>query len=171
MIRLRIADCGLRIWDHPGRAKLFNRQPSGANRSAATAPQGAGRRTESIRNRSGPRHEPHGPKTPHGSPIRNPRFLGGRRRSSRCPGWREKSPPCDEPGFLAAQVFAVAAETGWPEERILHMPLARPAQYQHCLLRRNGVRTIWCRADGAGLTLREQLEALRGRWIPADQPL
>jgi hypothetical protein len=38
-------------------------------------------------------------------------------------------------------VFAVAAETGWPEERILFMPLARLAQYQHCLLRRNGVRT------------------------------
>lgn len=32
--------------------------------------------------------------------------------------------PCDEPGFLAAQVFAVATETGWPEERILFMTLA-----------------------------------------------
>ena len=29
---------------------------------------------------------------------------------------------CDEPGYLAAQVFAIAAETGWPEERILFMP-------------------------------------------------
>ena len=29
------------------------------------------------------------------------------------------------------------------EEKILHMPLARLAQYQHCLLRRNGVRTGW----------------------------
>ena len=56
---------------------------------------------------------------------------------------RKKAPPCDEPGFLAAQVFAIAAETGWPEERILFMPLARLAQYQHCLLRRNGVRTHW----------------------------
>jgi hypothetical protein len=40
-------------------------------------------------------------------------------------------------------VFAIAAETGWPEERILFMPLARLAQYQHCLLLRNGVRTEW----------------------------
>jgi len=62
-------------------------------------------------------------------------------------------------------VFALAAETGWPEERILHMPLARLAQYQHCLLRRNGVRTIWSRSDGAELTLREQLEVLRDRWL------
>jgi hypothetical protein len=60
------------------------------------------------------------------------------------------SPPCDEPGFLAAQVFAVAAETGWPEERIIFMPLARLAQYQHCLLRRNGVRTHWSNSSGRG---------------------
>jgi len=61
-------------------------------------------------------------------------------------------------------VFAVAAETGWPESRILHMPLARLTQYQHCLLRRNGVRTHW-RSTGAGQsTLREQLEALRLKW-------
>ena len=49
--------------------------------------------------------------------------------------------PCDEPGHLASQVFAIAAETGWPEDKILFLPLARLAQYQHCLLRRNGVRT------------------------------
>jgi len=61
-------------------------------------------------------------------------------------------------------VFAVAAETGWPEERILFMPLARLAQYQHCLLRRNGVRTHWS-ASGEGVTnLREQLQALRKQW-------
>jgi hypothetical protein len=55
-------------------------------------------------------------------------------------------------------VFAIAAETGWPEERILFMPLARLAQYQHCLLRRNGVRTGWSsvREDNAKLAL-EQL--------------
>ena len=57
--------------------------------------------------------------------------------------WRKKAPPCDESGFLAAQVFAVAAETGWPEDRILFMPLARLTHYQQCLLRRNGVRTHW----------------------------
>jgi hypothetical protein len=61
-------------------------------------------------------------------------------------------------------VFAIAAETGWPEERILFMPLARLAQYQHCLLRRNGVRTCWSSAGTEQTTLREQLEALRGRW-------
>jgi hypothetical protein len=52
----------------------------------------------------------------------------------------EKSPACDEPG-LAVHVFAVAAEAGWPKERILFMPQARLAQYQQCLSRRNAVRT------------------------------
>jgi hypothetical protein len=89
---------------------------------------------------------------------------GGGTGGARAGTGRKKAPPCDEPGFLAAQVFALAAETGWPEERILHMPLARLAQFQHCLLRRNGVRTHWSRSDCAGLTLREQMEALRGRW-------
>jgi hypothetical protein len=72
--------------------------------------------------------------------------------------------PRDEPGFLAAQVFALAAETGWPEERILHMPPARLAQYQHCLLRRNGTRTHWSRSGEGGIGLRKQLEALRAKW-------
>jgi hypothetical protein len=66
-------------------------------------------------------------------------------------------------------VFAVAAETGWHEERILFMPLARLAQYQHCLLRRNGVRTNWSRACVEQKLLREQLETLRGRWTGVDQ--
>jgi hypothetical protein len=61
-------------------------------------------------------------------------------------------------------VFAVAAETGWPEERILHMSLARLAQYQHCLLRRNGVRTHWSATIEGGTSLRDQLEALRLKW-------
>jgi hypothetical protein len=61
-------------------------------------------------------------------------------------------------------VFAVAAETGWPEERILFMPLARLAQYQHCLLRRNGVRTTWSQSNIGTPSLREELESLRGRW-------
>lgn len=65
-------------------------------------------------------------------------------------------------------MFAVAAETGWPEERILFMPLARLAQYQHCLLRRNGVRTNWSQSETGMPTLREQLEALRGRWNGED---
>jgi hypothetical protein len=66
-------------------------------------------------------------------------------------------------------VFAIAAETGWPEERILFMPLARLAQYQHCLLRRNGVRTSWISAETEQTTLRDQLEALRERWTAEDQ--
>jgi hypothetical protein len=61
-------------------------------------------------------------------------------------------------------VFAIAAETGWPEERILFMPLARLFQYQHCLLRRNGVRANWSSTGEVQISLREQLEALRVRW-------
>jgi hypothetical protein len=62
-------------------------------------------------------------------------------------------------------VFAVAAETGWPEERILFMPLARLAQYQHCLLRRNGVRVRLCNAGTGQFSLRDQLDTLRGQWL------
>ena len=61
-------------------------------------------------------------------------------------------------------MFAVAAETGWPEERILLMPLARLFQYQHCLLRRNGVRANWSSTGESQTSLREQLEALREKW-------
>ncbi len=61
-------------------------------------------------------------------------------------------------------MFAIAAETGWPEERILLMPLARLFQYQHCLLRRNGVRAHWSSTGESQTSLREQLEALRVRW-------
>ena len=61
-------------------------------------------------------------------------------------------------------MFAVAAETGWPEERIIFMPLARLAQYQHCLLRRNGVRTHWSITGTGQGTIRDQLEALRIQW-------
>ena len=65
-------------------------------------------------------------------------------------------------------MFAVAAETGWSEERIMFMPLARLAQYQHCLLRRNGVRTNWSASGSEHGTLREQLKALRVRWESAE---
>ncbi|MCX6880439.1 MAG: hypothetical protein NTW21_42535 [Verrucomicrobia bacterium] len=65
-------------------------------------------------------------------------------------------------------MFAVAAETGWPEERILFMPLARLAQYQHCLLRRNGVRTHWSSSRESQTSLRDQLEALRANWGAAE---
>jgi hypothetical protein len=49
------------------------------------------------------------------------------------------------------------------------MPLARLAQYQHCLLRRNGVRTNWISAETEQTTLRDQMEALRERWTAEDQ--
>jgi hypothetical protein len=61
-------------------------------------------------------------------------------------------------------VFAIAAETGWPEERILFMPLARLAQYQHCLLRRNGVRTGWCKSCNGDSDLGMVLRELREAW-------
>ena len=61
--------------------------------------------------------------------------------------------------------FAFAAETGWSEEQILHMPLARLAQYQHCLLRRNGIRTAWSGAAAETTTLQQQIEALRLQWL------
>jgi hypothetical protein len=65
-------------------------------------------------------------------------------------------------------VFAVAAETSWPEERILFMPLARLAQYQHCLLRRNGVRTSWA-ANSPTSGLARRLEEIRQSWNAAEQ--
>ena len=61
-------------------------------------------------------------------------------------------------------MFALAAETGWSEERILFMPLARLAQYQHCLLRRNGVRTTCCWSETGTSTVRDQLVSLRLQW-------
>ena len=60
-------------------------------------------------------------------------------------------------------MFAIAAETGWPEERILFMPLARLAQYQHCLLLRNGVRTNWA-ATFSSCEIAEQMAQLRLQW-------
>ena len=44
------------------------------------------------------------------------------------------------------------------------MPLARLAQYQHCLLRRNGIRTVWSGAAAETITLKQQIEALRLQW-------
>jgi hypothetical protein len=65
-------------------------------------------------------------------------------------------------------VFAIAAETGWPEERIMFMPLARLFQYQHCLLRRNGIRTSWNILDARDSNLKEVLESMRSRWGTKD---
>jgi hypothetical protein len=67
-------------------------------------------------------------------------------------------------------VFAIAAETGWPEERILFMPLARLAQYQHCLLRRNGVRTGWTIQGQSVRNAAGELRALRNIWRAGAAP-
>jgi hypothetical protein len=64
-------------------------------------------------------------------------------------------------------VFAIAAETGWPGERILFMPLARLAQYQHCLLRRNGVRTAWSFTGSTGNAPPQLIRLLREQWSTA----
>jgi hypothetical protein len=45
------------------------------------------------------------------------------------------------------------------------MPLARLAQYQHCLLRRNAVRTVWCRSSQGDPDLGAVLQQLREAWI------
>ena len=47
------------------------------------------------------------------------------------------------------------------------MPLARLAQYQHCLLRRNGVRTTWGHS-GSIATTAEQMGKLRLLWQARD---
>jgi hypothetical protein len=44
----------------------------------------------------------------------------------------------------------------------MFMPLARLVQYQHCLLRRNGVRTDWSAAKQRNLS--ETLERLRSEF-------
>jgi hypothetical protein len=67
-------------------------------------------------------------------------------------------------------VFAIAAETGWPEERILFMSLSRLAQYQHCLFRRNGIRTRWSNGTQDETSLKSHLQALRQTWIPDEMP-
>ena len=41
------------------------------------------------------------------------------------------------------------------------MPLARLFQYQHCLLRRNGVRACWSSLGMVQGSFKAQLEALR----------
>lgn len=49
----------------------------------------------------------------------------------------------------------------------MFMPLARLAQYQHCLLRRNGTRTQWsaCVDADSKETLGERMASLRAQWI------
>jgi hypothetical protein len=50
------------------------------------------------------------------------------------------------------------------------MPLARLAQYQHCLLRRNGVRTSWS-GSCAEQNLSAQIDTLRMIWVTNADPI
>jgi hypothetical protein len=44
------------------------------------------------------------------------------------------------------------------------MPLARLAQYQHCLLRRNGVRTGWMSRGAEVMRVMEAVSVLKRIW-------
>jgi len=44
------------------------------------------------------------------------------------------------------------------------MLMTRLAQYQHCLFRRNSVRTRWSNAITDAPSFRDQMEALRQQW-------
>jgi hypothetical protein len=48
------------------------------------------------------------------------------------------------------------------------MPLARLVQHQHCMFRRNGVKTHWNSTEDGQVNLREQLETLRVKWGVVD---
>ena len=61
-----------------------------------------------------------------------------------------------------------AFRTSKTVERILFVPLAQLAQYQHCLLRRNGVRTHWSSVGTGQGAIQDQLEALRIQWNGMD---
>ena len=48
-----------------------------------------------------------------------------------------------EPAGLAALVWSIAAQTGWPEHFIAwELPLVRAVQYRHCALRAADVWTV-----------------------------
>ena len=82
-------------------------------------------------------------------------------------GLSAKSPALRRAEAVASQVFAIACETGWSEDVILFMSLARLAQYQHCAMRRNAVRTRWSNDVGehAAEPIGELLERYRLKWV------
>jgi hypothetical protein len=45
------------------------------------------------------------------------------------------------------------------------MPMTRLAQYQHCLFRRNSVRTRWSTAITDAPSLKDQITQLRLQWL------
>ena len=49
------------------------------------------------------------------------------------------------------------------------MPLARLAQYQHCLLRRNEVGTGWGTATRKGADQRERMARFMGQWRQSEK--
>ena len=69
--------------------------------------------------------------------------------------------------MMASMVFSIAAETGWSEEMILMMPLAKVAQYQHCIFRRNDIRTRWSTVGEGAKPLKEILSTVKNRWNEA----
>lgn len=60
-----------------------------------------------------------------------------------------KSHPVTEPGFLAAQVLAIAAETGWARGAdCCSFRWRGSSNTSHCLLRHNGGRACWSSSGG-----------------------
>ena len=52
----------------------------------------------------------------------------------------------------------------------MFMPMARLAQFQHCVMRRNGARTVWSNdvdepANGGSRDLAARLATLREQWL------
>lgn len=45
------------------------------------------------------------------------------------------------------------------------MPLARLTQYQHCLLRRNGVAAHWSNTAGVSASVVDELRSLKAQWL------
>ena len=67
-------------------------------------------------------------------------------------------------------MLSVAAETGWSEQTIMFMPMAKLAQFQHCIMRRNGARTVWSNDvdepdNGGSRDLATRLATLREQWL------
>ncbi len=51
---------------------------------------------------------------------------------------------------------------------MLCMPLARLAQCEHCLLRRNGVRTVWTSSQELVQEVAFEMRTLRLSWLVKD---
>ena len=50
----------------------------------------------------------------------------------------------------------------------MFMPMAKLAQFQHCIMRRNGTRTVWSLSmddETGSRDLGERMAALREQWL------